>query len=95
MRIVCHELESWYFGDLAAVSRAYGKDLTKYARKRQYRSPDEMPNAREQFRALLPSHQQISGTKKIAPYMYLSLNTSPSSRCFVNGVRRIAGIDTN
>ena len=25
IRIACHELEAWYFGDLEAVSKAYGK----------------------------------------------------------------------
>ena len=40
VRIVCHDLESWYFGDLEAVSMAYGKDYTSYANKRGYRDPD-------------------------------------------------------
>ena len=28
VRIVCIELEAWYFGDLKAVSLAYGKDIS-------------------------------------------------------------------
>lgn len=42
VRIVCHELESWYFGDSEAVGKAYGRNLQKYVEKAKYRIPDEM-----------------------------------------------------
>ena len=44
VRIACRELEAWYFGDLNAVSQAYGKDLRNLAGKRKYRVPDLIGN---------------------------------------------------
>ena len=41
IRIACTELESWYFGDLTAVSMAYGKDFTSFSAKSKYRIPDK------------------------------------------------------
>ena len=34
IRIACRELEAWYWGDLAAVSEAYGVDLRHLSQKR-------------------------------------------------------------
>jgi hypothetical protein len=45
IRIACHELESWYLADLAAVEK--GLDIPKLAdlqNKRLFRSPDAFPN---------------------------------------------------
>ena len=69
MRIVCAELESWYFGGLGAVSRAYGKDLSPLTAKRKYCDPDKLRNAKEGLRKLVPVYQPVSGVKKIASYM--------------------------
>lgn len=88
IRIVCVELESWYFGDLKAVSSAYGKDVVPYALKRKYREPDKIMNAKDELRRLIPTYQPIDGAKKIAVHMDISNNTSKSFKVFVNGVRR-------
>jgi len=87
IRIVCGELESWYLGDLNAVSRAYGKDYTPLSAKRKYREPDNLANAKDELRKLIPAYQPISGTKKIAGYMDIDNNTSHSFNVFVDGVR--------
>ena len=44
VRIACRELESWYFGDLAAVEKALGiKNLTvAYSNRKKYREPDSI-----------------------------------------------------
>lgn len=42
VRIACKELESWYFGDLLALSKAYEKDFTKLSLKRKYKVPDSI-----------------------------------------------------
>ena len=89
VRIVCKELEAWYFGDLNAVSRAYGKNLKNLSNKRKYRTPDTIANAKEEICKLISSHQQISGAQKIAPYMDIDKNTSHCFNVFVDGVRRI------
>ena len=89
IRIVCVELEAWYFGDLKAVSLAYGKDLNQYAVKRKFREPDKIVNAKEELRRLVPTYQPIDGAKKISAFMDVENNTSYSFNIFVNGVKGI------
>lgn len=90
VRIACRELESWYFGDLNAVSQAYGKDVRGLSEKKKYRIPDQIGNPKEELRRLFPQHQQISGARKISPYMSIDANTSKSFQCFVSGIRKLA-----
>ncbi|MCL2421239.1 MAG: DUF4276 family protein [Defluviitaleaceae bacterium] len=89
IRIVCTELESWFFGDLAAISSAYEKDVTSLSSKRKYREPDKIMNAKDELRKLIPTYQPIEGAKKIATFMSLEKNTSYSFKMFTEGVRRL------
>ena len=89
VRIVCSELESWYFGDLAAVSLAYGKDYAQLSAKRKYREPDQLKNAKEELRKIVPTYQPIDGAKKISVHMNVDNNTSHSFNVFVSGVKKI------
>ena len=89
IRIACHELEAWYFGDLKAVSKAYGKKLENLSSKSAYRVPDNIMAPKGRLKRLIPEHQQISGAKRIAPYMDIYSNTSKSFNVFVEGVRRL------
>jgi len=89
VRIVCTELESWYFGDLSAVSTAFGKDVTAMSAKSKYRNPDKLKNAKEELRKWIPEYQPVDGTKKIAVHMNLEMNTSNSFKIFVSGVRKM------
>lgn len=91
IRVVCHELEAWYFGDLAAVGKAYGKDLASLANKSQYRTPDAIRNPKELIRRLIPEHQQIAGAKRIARNMDIFSNSSASFNVFISGVLRLEG----
>jgi len=93
VRIVCVELEAWYFGDLQAVSLAYGKDYTSLTAKSKYRNPDKLGNAKEELRKLVPAYQPISGANKIATFMDVDNNTSHSFKVFVNGVRQICAVN--
>lgn len=90
VRIACHELEAWYWGDLKAVEKAYNKDLSKVGRKRSYRIPDDIVSPKRELQKLLPEHQQIEGAKRIAQYIDIERNTSVSFHVFVDGVRRMA-----
>lgn len=90
IRIACHELEAWYFGDINALSMAYGVDLSAVKRKKKYRDPDAIVNPKAELRRLLPGHQQIAGARKIAPILDIENNSSVSFRVFVDGVRRLA-----
>lgn len=92
VRISCQELESWYFGDIDALATAYHKPrLKKFAQKKKFRVPDDIPNPKEELYRLIPEHQQIAGAKLVAPHMNIENNTSASFNCFVSGVRRLAG----
>lgn len=89
IRISCRELEAWYFGDLEAVSKAYGKDYTKNSQKQKYRNPDKIGNAKEELCKLIPKHQQILGAQLIGPHMKVEKNTSHSFQVFISGIKRI------
>lgn len=89
VRIACRELESWYFGDLNAVSLAYGKDVRKIAARKQYRNPDEIGNPKQELLKLFPKHQQLEGARRITVHMDLESNSSASFRCFLSGVRNL------
>ncbi len=91
IRIACQELEAWYFGDLAAVSAAYGKDVTKYARQKKYRMPDEIRDPKETLKRLLPEHRfQREGARRIGEFFNAEQNTSKSFQVFLAGVRSLA-----
>lgn len=89
VRIVCNELEAWYFGDLEAVGQAFNKDISDLSRKRKYRIPDEIENPKEEIKSTIRELQQISGAKAIAPYMNIERNTSHSFKVFVEGILKI------
>jgi len=93
VRIVCSELESWYFGDLAAVSRAYGKNYSSLTVKRKYRTPDKIKNAKSELRLIAPLYQPIDGAKKIAVHMDINNNTSNSFNMFISGVAKMSDIN--
>lgn len=91
IRIACHELESWFLGDLTAVGKAFGKPkLGALAVKQKFRNPDLLPNACEELRSLISEYQKIGGARAIAPCMDLGKNNSHSFNVFLAGVRRIA-----
>jgi len=92
VRIACHELESFYLGDLEAVEKGLSiSNLQQHQDKRIYRSPDSMPNAIDLLkRATRSKYQKIAGSRAIGPYM--SLNGSNRSRSFnvlISGVNRL------
>lgn len=89
VRIACHELEAWYWGDLQAVGEAYNRDLRKIGRKRMYRIPDDIVAPKRELQKLLPEHQQIEGARRIAQYIDAARNTSESFHVFVEGVQRL------
>lgn len=91
VRIACQELESWYWGDVSALTKAYNNPkLANAAQKKKFRIPDQIPNPKEALRRLCPDYQQLDGAQRIAPYMDIENNTSASFRCFLSGVRRLA-----
>lgn len=92
VRIPCHELEAWYFGDLDAVEAAYDLNLNAVRNKAKYRVPDAIVSPKQELKKIIPQHQQIDGAKRIAKYMDISRNTSRSFQVFVEGIQRICGV---
>ena len=90
IRIACHELEAWYWGDLSAVSIAYNKDVKHFSNKSSYRIPDQVINPKSEFMKLFPEHQQIMGAELISEHMDIERNTSESFQALVSGVRKLA-----
>lgn len=82
-------METRYFGDLSAVSKAYNKDLTKLSQKSQYKIPDAIINQKKELQKYLPEHQQISGAEKIAEYFNPQINTSVSFQMFLSGIKKL------
>ncbi|NEQ82903.1 MAG: DUF4276 family protein [Moorea sp. SIO2I5] len=92
IRIVCHELESWFLGDLAAVEKAYEmkpNSLSKQKRKQKYRNPDQLNSAKQELTRLVKEYYPGSDSKKIAPYLSLTDNTSHSFQVFIKGIKHL------
>lgn len=91
IRIACHELESFYLGDLSAVSKSIGpNNLGKLQNQAKYRNPDRLSNPLQELTKLAPSYQKILGSRKISPNLNIDNNRSDSFRALISGVRRLA-----
>ena len=91
VRIACVELESWYFGDLKALSLTYGKDFTTLANKQKFRDPDKIQNAKHELRKIIPSYKPVSSAREIAAKMDIYNNKSHSFNVFLDGVKKMCG----
>lgn len=93
VRVACHELESWYFGDLSAVERALGVDgLVRLGRKRQYRVPDEIHRPSwELAKVTRHAYQKVAGSRAIGRELSLTGNTSTSFGVLLTGLLKLVG----
>ncbi|MDR2470535.1 MAG: DUF4276 family protein [Treponema sp.] len=89
IRIACRELESWFLGDFNAIEKGFHVNLASKRNMALFRDPDNIPNAKQELRKLVPAYQQITGSRTIARYMNIETNTSHSFRVFIAGVRRL------
>lgn len=96
VRIVCHELESWFLGDLIAVSKAYPRFKPDSVSSRaNFRDVDEIINANEQLLSIIPEYSgrtrlpKIEVSESIAPFMNLTSNNSKSFNNFLSGVNKL------
>lgn len=92
IRIACHELESFYLGDLAAVGEAFGKNLARHQQRQKFRQPDTLNNAKQELKKLVPEYQEISGSRKIAPLLLRQSNASHSFNVLVNGIQNLISL---
>ncbi|MHC5820678.1 MAG: DUF4276 family protein, partial [Nostoc sp.] len=92
IRIICHELESWFLGDLTAIEKAYGlkpQSLNKKQDQNKFRYPDRLNSAKEELRKLVPEYYPGTHSKAIAPYLSLTENKSRSFQVFLDGINKI------
>jgi hypothetical protein len=93
VRIACHELESFYLGDLAAVEEGLGiAGLVKMQNNRKYRSPDRLGSpSRELDRLTSGRYEKVAGSRAIAPHIRIDDNKSHSFKNLVSGIRKLVG----
>lgn len=91
IRIACHELESWYLGDLKAVEQGLKlRGIVKKQNSRKFREPDYLANpAQELFRLTKSNYQKVGGSRKIGPFLTTEGNKSHSFNAFISGIDRI------
>jgi hypothetical protein len=92
IRIICHELESWFLGDLAAVEKAYAlkpQSLSKKQDQRKFRDPDQLNSAKQELKKLVSEYYPATHAKAIAPYLSLTDNKSHSFQVFLAGIRKL------
>ncbi len=96
VRIACHELESWYLGDLAAVATAIGPTgLARQQGNRKFRDPDRLANPYQELKRIAPEYQKVSGSRAIGPQLSIENNHSTSFNIFVNGIQRLIADGAN
>lgn len=92
VRIACHELESFYLGDLSAVAQAVGPgNIGRQQEKAKFRTPDKLANAHQELKNLAPSYQKVQGSRAIGPCLDIQNNKSQSFNALITGVQRLIG----
>ncbi|RWX51044.1 hypothetical protein VU01_12234 [Candidatus Electrothrix marina] len=91
VRIACHELESFYLGDLQAVEKGLPMSgLAKRQNQRKFRQPDNLPNpARELTMLTKKNYQKIDGSRAIGRYLNPEDNRSNSFNILIKAVKDI------
>lgn len=89
VRIACHELESFYLGDLAAVEAGLDvKGLSARQNKRKFRNPDHLANPSVELKKLTRgTYQKVAGSRSIGPHLSLTGNRSKSFNVLLTGIR--------
>lgn len=90
IRIACHEMESFFLGDLAAVEAAIGpRGLAMRQTRTKFRQPDRIANPAEEL-GRLTKYQKIAGSRAISPHLRLDRsNRSHSFNVLIDGIRRV------
>ena len=92
VRIACHELESFYLGDLDAVAKSIGPaNLGAQQMKAKFRHPDRLANPSQELKKMAPSYQKVASARAIGPYMNVEHNYSKSFNALISGVRNLIG----
>lgn len=91
VRIACHELESWYLGNLDAVEKGLKiAGITKYQNKARFRDPDLIVNPSDEIKKITHGkYQKVSGSRVIGQFLDPTKSKSNSFIAFSNGILHI------
>ncbi len=91
VRIACHELESFYLGDLAAVEAGLSLNgLSQRQRQKKYRAPDSVARpSQELIRITGKCYQKVAGSRAISRHLDLENNKSHSFNVLIEGIKRL------
>ncbi|MCL5946391.1 MAG: DUF4276 family protein [Planctomycetes bacterium] len=91
VRIACHELESWYLADLAAVEKGLMiAGLAQKQDKAKFRKPDLLANTCQELEKLTNHrYQTVGGSRAIGPYLDPANKRSKSFEVFIQGINNI------
>lgn len=97
IRIVCQELESWFLGDLQALSKAFPRfNPDAIAGKAAMRFVDGIANPSQYLLKVIPEYAstehlpKIENAERIAPFMDINENKSISFLQMVNAIKYLA-----
>jgi len=95
-RIAIEELESWFFGDANAITKAYPNINPNFENKAKYRDPDQINDTWETLERLMKRHgyyktglPKTEVARNIAAYMDPDMNRSKSFQVFRDGLLSI------
>ena len=92
VRIVCQELEAWYFGEPDAMAEAFGDERLRRIKNRpRYRNPDAISKPSGEIKRLVPRFQKIDGARRMAQHLTRERNRSRSFAVFLDGVANLHG----
>ncbi|WP_322494198.1 DUF4276 family protein [Chloroflexus sp.] len=91
IRIACTELEAWYFGDTAALARAFHDErLQQLEQKRQHRASDRIAKPGNELEHLIPEFRKIDAARRMSQQLTQETNRSHSFRVFIHAISQIA-----
>lgn len=89
VRIVCQELEAWYFGESSALADAFAKaKINGIEKQARYRDPDAILKPSRELPNLIPEFQKVSGARRMAQALNRNGNISHSFQVFMDAVDR-------
>lgn len=91
VRIACHELESFYLADLAAVETGLGiKGLAKQQGIAKFRNPDALQKPSKELLTLTKQrYQKVGGSRAIGQHLDVDNERSSSFKNLIVGIKRM------
>lgn len=90
VRIVCHELEAWYFGEPEALAAAYDDPkLARLGQKKRYRVPDRIVRPAQALAGEVPDYEKLDGARRLGQQLSREGNRSASFQVLLTALDRL------